>query len=88
MGDWTITIRGIGAHHNPNNPSDADRMARLFTKALRDAGHTITEAGFTYGGHDMLNMQPHHGPIPAPPGYGNTGRNPTTGMPVIWGEPE
>ena len=57
MGDWVITIQGIGCHHNgPNraNAYDADQMAREFVKLLWKAGHQIEHASFTSGAKDEL----------------------------------
>ncbi len=54
MGDWNITIRGRGAHHNKDHPKDANRMAEAFVAALRDAGHEVKGATFTHGGEDDL----------------------------------
>lgn len=54
MGNWNITIRGIGAHHNKDNPLDANVMAAAFADALRIAGHRVLGATFTYGGEEDL----------------------------------
>lgn len=58
MGNWNISIRGVGPHHNHNdadgrpkgNPTDADRMARRFVRELEEAGHHVTGAEITHGG--------------------------------------
>lgn len=55
MGNWNITIRGVGAHHNTGYPVDANRMAAEFVQKLRDAGHTVASATITYGGEDDLS---------------------------------
>ena len=47
MSDWTITIHGIGRHHNPDARSDANRMAAKFADDLKAAGHTVEHASFT-----------------------------------------
>lgn len=52
MGQWNITITGVGAHHNDDYPQDANRMARRFVEELRNAGHTVEHASFTHGGRD------------------------------------
>lgn len=44
MGTWRITIEGSGAHHNKDNATDADKMARGFVKDLRAAGHQVKKA--------------------------------------------
>jgi len=54
MGNWNITIRGIGAHHNSSNPRDANVMTADFVRALKAAGHSVVAASFTYGGEDDL----------------------------------
>ena len=55
MGNWAITIEGLGCHHNgPEAAADADKMAKAFTKQLLDAGHSICDARFTVrGGQDQ-----------------------------------
>lgn len=54
MGNWTITIRGVGAHHNERNPNDPNRMAASFVQQLVDAGHTVRSAHFAHSGEDDL----------------------------------
>lgn len=54
MGNWNITIQGIGSHHNENAPLDAQRMAARFVGQLKAAGHTIEHADFTSGGKEDL----------------------------------
>lgn len=55
MGNWNITIQGVGPHHNPDAyPKDANRMAAAFVKQLREAGHTVEAATFTHGGKDDI----------------------------------
>jgi hypothetical protein len=54
MGQWNITIRGTGAHHNADYPKDANKMAAKFVQDLKDAGHIVDEASITYGGADVL----------------------------------
>jgi hypothetical protein len=55
MGNWNITIRGVGCHHNEKLPNDANRLAAQFVQVLKDAGHHIESASFTFGGEDVLN---------------------------------
>ena len=56
MGNWSITIVGVGAHHNQNLDMaqrahvDADIQFQNFVKALVKSGQSITHASFTYGG--------------------------------------
>ncbi len=54
MGNWNITIRGVGCHHNKALAQDANRMAAVFVQQLKDAGHNIIAASITYGGEDNL----------------------------------
>lgn len=54
MGNWNINIQGVGSHHNENNPTDANKMAEKFTKELKDAGHHIETATFTFGAKNNL----------------------------------
>lgn len=54
MGDWHISIQGTGAHHNPDYPKDANKMARKFVEDLKEAGHTVHHAEFTHGGKEEL----------------------------------
>ncbi len=54
MGNWNINIQGIGCHHNNKPEIDADLAAKEFVKKLKDQGHTITEASFTFGSKEQL----------------------------------
>jgi hypothetical protein len=54
MGNWNITIRGVGAHHNKKYPKDANRMAADFVKKLKEAGHIVSHASITHGGEDDI----------------------------------
>ena len=55
MGNWNINIQGVGCHHNQNNPpSDANKMAEKFVKELKDVGHHIETATFTFGAKNNL----------------------------------
>lgn len=55
MGNWHISIEGIGVHHNTDNPKDANKMAKVFVKELKKAGHTVVYSSFTYGGAERLD---------------------------------
>jgi hypothetical protein len=57
MGNWNITIRGVGCHHNEEYPKDANKMAAEFVKLLEAAGHVVHEASITYGAEDVLRRQ-------------------------------
>lgn len=54
MGNWNISIHGVGCHHNKKLKTDADRMAADFVKQLRDAGHAVGKATITYGGEEDI----------------------------------
>lgn len=56
MGNWNISIEGIGCHHNVDLKTDANKMATEFVAELKKVGHTITKASFTYGGADSLEV--------------------------------
>lgn len=56
MGNWNITIRGVGCHHNKNLKTDANRMAAEFVKALKDAGHVVHDASITYGAEEQIAL--------------------------------
>lgn len=49
MGQWNITVRGLGIHHNKMDPHDANRMAAKFVQDLKDAGHQVASATITAG---------------------------------------
>ena len=54
MGNWAITILGTGAHHNVENPQDANRLMENFVETLKMNGHTVEAATFTYGARDVF----------------------------------
>jgi len=56
MGNWNITIRGQGAHHNKGLLLDANRMAAKFVQDLRAAGHSVSHASITFGGENDLSQ--------------------------------
>ena len=55
MGNWNITVRGVGAHHNKKHEKDANRIAAKFVQELKDAGHTINSATITHGAEDDIS---------------------------------
>ena len=55
MGNWNINIQGVGCHHNEKNPTDANLMAQAFVNLLKQAGHYIEGATFTFGSKENLN---------------------------------
>lgn len=67
MGQWNMTIRGTGAHHNTDFPKDADRMLTRFVRELREAGHSIAGATITHGGEqDVVASPSREDPQPYP----------------------
>lgn len=48
MGNFAITIIGVGTHHN-RLPTDVEQMFDKFVDALRDAGHHVQYAVTTTG---------------------------------------
>jgi len=54
MGNWNISIHGVGAHHNKKLEADANRLAAKFVAELKAAGHTVSAATFTHGGEDNI----------------------------------
>lgn len=55
MGNWHISVEGIGCHHNKDYPKDSNKMAAEFVKALKAAGHTVVYSSFTYGGAERID---------------------------------
>lgn len=49
MGQWNITIRGTGCHHNRKPEIDADLAAAEFVAKLKKMGMTIESATITSG---------------------------------------
>ena len=49
MGNWSISIRGVGPHEN-GRPYDVEQIAADLTDKLREAGHNVTSATVTIGG--------------------------------------
>ncbi len=54
MGNWHISIEGVGPHHNVDHDLDANKMATQFVNDLKKAGHHVMKATFTHGGSDDL----------------------------------
>ena len=55
MGNWHISIQGVGCHHNSvSSETDANNMAKDFIKQLKTAGHKIQQATFTCGSAETL----------------------------------
>lgn len=54
MGNWNLSIHGVGCHHNKKLATDANRMFAKFVQELKAAGHSISRATITYGGEDIV----------------------------------
>ncbi len=54
MGNWHISVEGLGSHHNNWSETDADRLATEFVELLKSKGHLIKKASFTFGGSTDL----------------------------------
>ncbi len=52
MGNWHISIQGVGCHHNNNAEYDVDRLVREFVQTLKIHGHIIERADFTFGARE------------------------------------
>jgi hypothetical protein len=57
MGDWHISIRGRGMHHN-GRPDDADVIAQECVARLSAAYQTVHEATITVGQPQSLLYPP------------------------------
>lgn len=53
MGNFHLSIRGVGPHHN-KQPYDANEQGRRFTLYMQAAGHAISGAEVTTGGADNV----------------------------------
>lgn len=67
MGNYSITIEGVGSHDNGKS-YDAEQMATDLVEKLRAAGHTITHTSFVCGTNRALSHEPlphrqHVGPV-------------------------
>lgn len=49
MGNWNITIQGVGAHGN-GLAIDAEQLYKKFLEEVKQAGHSITHSSITSGG--------------------------------------
>ncbi len=54
MGNWHISIKGCGIHHN-GRKDDAEQMAADFVDQLKASGQTITSADVTVG--SVVNVE-------------------------------
>lgn len=55
MGNWNLTIRGVGPHDN-NDAIDIERQAAAFVESLKKS-HTIQSAVVTIGGEKDLESR-------------------------------
>ena len=60
-GEWSVTIRGRGPHHNAAE-TDANRIATLLVVALLGAGQDLTLALFSNGAEEDL-LHPIRAPL-------------------------
>jgi len=55
MGNWHISISGVGTHHNqPPHAGDVDLLVRRFVEELIALGQVVTHAALTHGGAEEL----------------------------------
>lgn len=54
MGNWNISINGVGQHHNGDDKNDADELAKKLVRDLVEAGQSVTGATFTNGAADDM----------------------------------
>jgi hypothetical protein len=54
MGNWNISINGIGQHHNSDKEHDADELAKKLVLDLIEAGQSVSSATFTNGSADDM----------------------------------
>lgn len=49
MGNWSVSVQGIGCHHN-GAPYDVEALTAEFVKQLKAKGHTVEHVNVTAGG--------------------------------------
>jgi hypothetical protein len=54
MGNWNISIRGVGAHHN-GIKEDVEQLTQKFVEDLKTAGHFIVGASVTTGSETLIS---------------------------------
>lgn len=64
-GEWSVTIRGRGPHHNAAE-TDANRIAGLLVVALLGAGQELAVALFSNGAEEDLLHPARIPPLPPP----------------------
>lgn len=58
MGAYSITIQGIGPHHNCGRETDADRLASELVARLKASGHSVYSALFYVGmAEDLISWE-------------------------------
>lgn len=74
MGNWNITIQGVGPHGN-GIKEDAEQLYRKFVEDVKVAGHNIVHNSITSGGayFEPENIPPVKGGIISNPGVSGTG---------------
>jgi hypothetical protein len=53
MGNWHMSIEGVGCHHN-NIEEDADKLFKEFVEKVKNFGQNVTHASFTHGGAEVI----------------------------------
>lgn len=57
MGNWNVTITGVGSHHNAD-PSDVEQMTLKFVEQLRAKGHNVVTATVHAGSETQVIDRP------------------------------
>ena len=78
MGNWNVTIRGAGQHHN-GYPRDVEKLVAEFVDKLRRNGHTVTAAVVTTGSEVDCTL----GVNPAATLYGPGSANNPSNAPAV-----
>jgi hypothetical protein len=53
MGNWNVTIIGVGQHHNKGAENDADRIFKDCIELFLKAKQKILHASITFGGAEF-----------------------------------
>ena len=56
MGNFHISVQGVGIHHNKGRHDDADVLFAKFVAELKSFGHVITAATITVGGAETAEQ--------------------------------
>jgi hypothetical protein len=65
MGNWHLSVQGVGPHHS-GKPTDADALGKELVAKLRQAGHQITHASLHHPAADELHQPGAQHPQTAP----------------------